>query len=47
MSGTSGRADNWNKLGVAIGVVAEHLWHALQSTDADSAKVIVEQLRVS
>lgn len=47
ISGTSGQADNCNKLGGAIGVVAEQLWHAMQSTDADSAKVIVEQLGVS
>ena len=52
ISGTTGRAGNWNKLGGAklggaIGVVAGQLWHALQSTDADGAKVIVEQLGVS
>ena len=38
--------DNHNKLGEAVDVVAKQLWHALQNTDADGAKVIVEQLEV-
>lgn len=46
ISRPAGRVDNHNKLGEAVDVVAKQLWHALQNTDADGAKVIVEQLEV-